>query len=252
MADRSTALEGNRPPFQTSYLVPAPSEGLERLLRETPESEQALARMERLGPAALSTTELLLLLLDAKADPVLPLQLLNIWGTLDAIANAGPLELLRVEGMTRVRSARLRAALELGKRARAEQCPDHPIVRSPADAAELLLPEMSGLQQEQMRVIMLNTKNRVLGISTVYQGSVHTTVVRVTELFREAVRHNCAAIIVSHNHPSSDPTPSPEDVAVTREIVQAGKLLDIDVLDHLVLGDANRWVSLKERGLGFS
>jgi DNA repair protein RadC len=101
-------------------------------------------------------------------------------------------------------------------------------------------------------VILLNTKNSVLGITTVYQGSVHTTVVRVSELFREAVRHNCTAIIVAHNHPSGDPTPSPEDIAVTREIVQAGKLLDIDTLDNLVIGDANRWVSLKERGVGFS
>ncbi len=251
MADRSTALEGVHLPVQMSYLVPAPTDGLERLLRETPEAEQPLARLEKLGPSALSSNELLLLLLDAKADPLLPLQLINTWGTLDGMANASPLELLRVKGMTRVRSARLRAALELGKRARGEQYPDHPIVRSPADAAELLIPEMSGLQQEQMRVILLNTKNRVLGISTVYQGSIHTTVIRVSELFREAVQHNAAAVIIAHNHPSSDPTPSPEDVAVTREIVQAGKILDVDVTDHLIIGGQQKFVSLKERGLGF-
>jgi DNA repair protein RadC len=91
-----------------------------------------------------------------------------------------------------------------------------------------------------------------VGIATVYQGSVNTTVVRVSELFREAVRQNCVAVIVAHNHPSSDPTPSPEDVAVTREIVQAGKILDIDVMDHLVIGGPQKYVSLKERGLGFS
>lgn len=245
-------MEGNRPPVQMSYLVPAPTDGLERLLRETPVAEQPLARLEKLGPSALSTNELLLLLLDAKADPLLPLQLINTWGTLDGMANASPLELLRVNGMTRVRSGRLRAALELGKRARGEQYPDHPIVRSPADAAELLIPEMSGLQQEQMRVIRLNTKNRVVGISTVYQGSIHTTVIRVSELFREAVQQNAAAVIIAHNHPSSDPTPSPEDVAVTREIVQAGKILDVDVMDHLIIGGPQKFVSLKERGLGFS
>jgi DNA repair protein RadC len=225
---------------------------VERLLRETRESEQPLARLERLGPAALSTTELLQLLLDAKTDPVLPLRLTATWRSLNEMAQSSPLDLLRVEGMTRVRSARLRAALELGKRAVTEPREETPTIRAPSDAAQLLAPEMAGLSQEQMRVMMLNTKNRVTGITTVYQGSIHTTLIRVTELFREAVRQNSAAIIVAHNHPSGDPTPSPEDVAVTREIVQAGKILDIDVLDHLVLGDATHWVSLKERGLGFA
>jgi DNA repair protein RadC len=109
---------------------------------------------------------------------------------------------------------------------------------------------MGLLEQESMRVILLDTRNRVQAIQTVYQGSLNTTMVRVSELFREAVRANCAAIIVAHNHPSGDPSPSPEDVAITKDIVAAGKLLSIDVLDHLVIG-RQRFVSLKERGLGF-
>ena len=236
-----------------SYWVPAPQNALARLVRETPESEQPLARLERLGPAALSTTELLQLMLDAKADPLLPLQLLTTWGTLNHICHANPLDLLRVDGMTRLRSARIRAALELGKRALNEGSQERPIIRSPADAAQLLMPEMSGLAQEQMRIILLNTRNGVLGMPMIYQGSLHTTVIRVCELFREAVKANCAAIIVAHNHPSGGvPVPSPEDVAVTREIVQSGKLLDVDVMDHILIGDGGQWVSLKERGLGFS
>ncbi len=236
---------------QTSYLSPLPDSLVERFLRETPESEQPLARLERIGPASLSSAELFHLLLDARTDPLLPMRVLGTWHTLNEMAHATPLDLLRVEGMTHLRAARVRAALELGKRALSEQSQQHPVIRSPGDAVQLLIPEMVGLQQEQMRVVLLNTKNSVVAISTVYQGSVHTTVVRVSELFREAVRYNCAALILAHNHPSGDPAPSPEDVAVTREIVQAGKLLDIDVLDHLVIGDANRWVSLKERGVGF-
>jgi len=110
--------------------------------------------------------------------------------------------------------------------------------------------EMAGLEQEHLRTIILDTKNHVLKVHTVYIGSLNTAVVRVGELFREAVRLNSAALIIAHNHPSGDPTPSPEDVQVTRQIVEAGKLLSIDVLDHLVIGQA-RWVSLKERGLGF-
>ena len=109
---------------------------------------------------------------------------------------------------------------------------------------------MSLLEQEQLRVLMLDTKNRVIRTHTQYVGSLNANHMRVGELFREAIRANCAAIIVAHNHPSGDPTPSPEDVQVTREIVKAGETLDIDVLDHLIIGQ-QRYVSLKERGLGF-
>lgn len=234
---------------QLSYLIPAPPDGAVRLLRETPTNEQALARMERCGPSALSVAELLQIFLDSRSDPLLPLRVINRWGTLSELAHANPTDLLSIEGMSRMRLARLRAALELGRRMLLEPLQDRPIVRSPADAANLLIPEMAGLEQEQMRVVLLNTKNRVLGIPMVYQGSLHTTVIRVGELFRDAVRQNAAAVIVAHNHPSSDPSPSPEDLACTHELVQAGKLLDCDVVDHLIIG-AHNWVSMKEQGLG--
>jgi DNA repair protein RadC len=113
-----------------------------------------------------------------------------------------------------------------------------------------LLYEMSALEQEELRTVLLDVRNRVLETVTLYRGSVSSSQVRVGELFKAAVRRNASNIIVVHNHPSGDPTPSPDDVALTRAIVQAGKLLDIDVLDHLVIG-RGRWVSLKERGLGF-
>lgn len=114
------------------------------------------------------------------------------------------------------------------------------------------MPEMSLLEQEHLRTILLDTKNHVVAIPTIYVGSVNTTMIRVSELFREAIRRNCPAIILVHNHPSGDASPSPEDVMVTKQAVEAGKLLDIDVLDHLVIGNGGRFVSLKERGLGFS
>jgi DNA repair protein RadC len=237
---------------QLSYLIPAPDNGVARLLRETPANEQALARLERGGASILSITELLQVFLDSRSDPLLPLRLLNQWSTLSELAHANPADLMSVEGMSRMRLARLRAALELGRRMLTEPLQERPLVRAPSDVADLLIPEMAGLEHEQMRVVLLNTKNRILGMPLVYQGSLHTTVIRVGELFRDAVRQNAAAIIVAHNHPSGDPTPSPEDIAVTKEIVKSGKLLDIDVLDHMVIGGANaRFVSLKERGLGF-
>jgi len=112
------------------------------------------------------------------------------------------------------------------------------------------MPEMGLLEQEHLRTLLLDTKHHVLASPTVYQGNVNTSVIRVGEVFREAVRQNCAAIIVAHNHPSGDPTPSVDDIRVTEQVVQAGKLLDIEVLDHLVIG-RQRYVSMKERGLGF-
>jgi len=140
--------------------------------------------------------------------------------------------------------------MELGRRLLIASPHDRPQIKSPADAANLVMFDMGLLDHEELRVILLDTKNHVLGIETVYKGNVNTSVIRTAELFREAVRRNCAAIIVVHNHPSGDPTPSPEDVRVTEQIDQAGKVLDIEVLDHLIVGQ-QRYVSLKERGLGF-
>jgi len=128
---------------------------------------------------------------------------------------------------------------------------ERPAINSPADAAALVAPEIENLDHEELFVIVLDRKNHVLQIVQLYKGSVSSSQVRIGEVFREAIRLNGSAIIPAHNHPSGDPTPSPDDVALTRAIVQAGKLLDIEVLDHVVIG-LNKWVSLKERGLGFS
>lgn len=124
-------------------------------------------------------------------------------------------------------------------------------MRSPADIANLLMLEMGLLQQEHLRAVLLDTKNQILRVATIYEGSLNTAVVRVGEVFRPAIQANCASVIIVHNHPSGDPTPSPEDVRVTELLVEAGKLLDIEVLDHVVIG-RNSFVSLKERRLGFA
>ena len=124
-------------------------------------------------------------------------------------------------------------------------------IKSPGDAAVLLMLEMSHLDQEQMRVVCLNTQNQLQKIHTVYQGSLNAASIRIGEIFKEPLRINSAAIILAHNHPSGEPMPSPEDVLVTREIVDAGNLLDCEVLDHLVIGQG-KWVSMREKGLGFT
>jgi len=128
---------------------------------------------------------------------------------------------------------------------------DRPSVASPAQAAALVPNEMSALDQEHLRVLLLDTRNRLVRIAEVHHGSLNTSLVRIGEVFREALRHNAAGLIVVRNHPSGEASPSPEDVALTRSLVEAGKLLDLQGLDHLIIGQG-RFVSLRERGLGFA
>jgi DNA repair protein RadC len=171
-------------------------------------------------------------------------------GDIQRIYKASAEELAHVPGIGQTTAIRLKAALALAFRLH-EPRDEMPIINSPADAAALVQYEMSLLDQEYLKVMLLNTRNRVLEVVTIYHGSVNSSQVRVGEIFKPAIQRNAPALIVIHNHPSGDPTPSPDDVTVTRAIVQAGKLLDIDILDHLVIG-GNRYISLKERGLGFN
>ncbi len=127
---------------------------------------------------------------------------------------------------------------------------ERPAIHSPGDAFQILHPFMVGLDHEELWVMNLNARNRMLSVNRLYSGSVNASQVRVGEVFKPAIRESASALLIAHNHPSGDPSPSPDDIAITRAITMAGKLLDIDVLDHLVIG-ADRFVSMKERGLGF-
>jgi DNA repair protein RadC len=170
-------------------------------------------------------------------------------GDIQRMYKANVVELSQVHGVGQQTAIRLKAALTLAIRLH-EPTGERPVINSPGDAAELVQYEMSLLEQEHLKVMLLDTRNRVMDVVEVYCGSVNSSQVRVAEVFRPAIQRIAPAIIVCHNHPSGDPTPSPDDVAVTRAIVQAGKLLDVSVLDHMIIGQG-RWVSLKERGLGF-
>ena len=171
-------------------------------------------------------------------------------GDVQRIYKAHVAELASVRGVGQQTAVRIKAALALGLRL-TEPAGERPVINSPADAAALVQNEMSLLEQEFLRVMLLDTRNRLLDIVEVYHGAVNSSQVRLAEVFKPAIQRMAPAILVCHNHPSGDPTPSPDDVAVTRAMVQAGRLLDVDVLDHLVIG-GSRFVSLKERGLGFS
>lgn len=216
--------------------------------------ERPRERLAHLGPQALSTSELLAILLRVGVRGENAVQvgqrLLSAFGGLSGLQRLPFEELCNQHGIGEAKAAQIKAAIELGRRLTLESPEECPTINSPADAAALVSYEMSGLEQEHLRVFLLDTRNHVLDIVEVYKGSVNSSQVHVGELFKPAIRRCASAIIIAHNHPSGDPTPSPDDVAVTRAILQAGKLLGIDVLDHIVIG-LGRWVSLKERGLGF-
>lgn len=228
--------------------------GYHPTIKELPRSERPRERLVNYGVGALSTAELLAIILrtGTREENVIRMaqRLLVAFGGLAGLARANTSELASAKGLGLAKVAQIKAALELGRRMVLESPEERPQVRSPADAANLVMSEMSLLEQEHLRVILLDTKNRVLATPTIYIGSLNTSLIRIGEVFREAIRANCAALIVLHNHPSGDPTPSPEDIAVTKQIVEAGKLVDIQVLDHVIIG-RQRFVSLKERGLGF-
>lgn len=212
-------------------------------------------RLAELGPGALSNAELLAILLRTGIKGMNAVQLAQILlieiGGISGLHRLSIPELQKKKGIGFVKAVQIKAAVELGRRFATVSQEEKPRIQSPQDAANLVLYEMGALDQEHLRVLLLDTRNQVMQVVDVYKGSLNSSVIRVGEVFRAAVQRNAAAIIVAHNHPSGDPTPSPEDVAVTRAIVEAGKLLDIEVLDHLVIGK-NRYVSLKSKGMGFN
>ncbi|MCS7276894.1 MAG: DNA repair protein RadC [Dehalococcoidia bacterium] len=224
-------------------------------IRDLPASERPRERLRQLGAGGLSNSELLAIVLRVgsgrESAIALATRLLARWGGLAGLARASFGELCAEHGMGEAKAAQVKAALELGRRLLAASPEERPVVRSPKDVANLLLADMALLEQEHLRVVLLNTRNHVLGVPEVYKGTVNSAQVRVADVFREAVREGCPAIVVVHNHPSGDPEPSREDVEVTRQMVLAGELLGIEVLDHLVLARGG-YVSLRERGLGFS
>ncbi len=216
------------------------------------ESERPRERLKSLGPEALSNAELLAILLRTglPGENVIQIgqRLLQTFGGLSGLHRVPFEELCAQRGVGAAKAAQIKAAIELGRRLNQKGEDTRPVISDPESAAELISYEMSALEQEHLRVLLLNTRNRLLDICEIYRGSVNSAQVRVAEVFRDAVRRNATAIIVAHNHPSGDPTPSPDDIALTRSLIQAGKLLGIDVLDHLIIG-RSRFVSLKREGL---
>ncbi|MBK8903081.1 MAG: DNA repair protein RadC [Anaerolineaceae bacterium] len=223
-------------------------------MRDMPVDSRPRERLAQLGERALSTAELLAITIrtgDGDGNNLhLAEKILTTFNGLPGIARASITELTTLKGIGRVKAIEIKAALELGRRLAVTSPEERPIIASPADAANLVMAEMRFYEQEHFRAMLLDTRNSVLSIPTIHIGTINSINVRPADTFRAALKENARSLILIHNHPSENASPSPEDVSTTRKFIQAGKLLDIEVLDHIVVG-GNQFVSLKERGLAF-
>ena len=243
--------------FPVPFPKPAFREGMslseyQILIRDLPADERPRERLLAYGAAALSNTELVAILLRAGTaqESVLRLseRLLHRFENIRGLAQASPADLTQVHGIGPAKSAELLAALELGKRLAAFVDAPRPTIHGPQDVYQLVGVEMRYLGQEQFRTLCLDSRGGVIRSRTVTQGTLNASIVEAREVYREAISCNASTVIAVHNHPSGDPAPSQEDVSLTKRLVESGKVIGIDLVDHLVIGDG-RWVSMKERGL---
>ncbi|WP_257346639.1 RadC family protein [Pseudalkalibacillus decolorationis] len=220
-------------------------------IRDFPLNERPRERMLKEGAHALSNQELLAILLRSgtKQESVLQLsqKLIGRFEGLNLLKDATIDELTSVKGIGNAKAVEILASLELGKRVNQLKIEERYVIRSPEDGAKYVMDEMRFLSQEHFVCIYLNTKNQVLHKKTVFIGSLNASIVHPREVFKEAMRRSAASIICFHNHPSGDPNPSREDIDVTQRLTECGKIIGIDLLDHIIIGD-QKFVSLKEKG----
>lgn len=221
-------------------------------IKQLPPELRPRERLAQFGAGSLSNAELLAIVLGTgsknRNTVQLSEKLLSHFQTLGSLGKSTIEELCNVEGIGTAKATKILAALELGRRVGMQSPADRFTIDSPEDVARLLMPDMRYLDREHFKALILNIKHQVLRVVDISIGSLNSSVVHPRELYKMVIRHNGAAVIVAHNHPSGDPTPSAEDIAVTKRLAQAGSILGIDLLDHVVLGDG-RFVSLKEYNL---
>ncbi len=216
-----------------------------------PKDDRPRERLIKSGSSHLSNAEILAIILGSgtRQESVLALsnRLLMHFEGLKLLSDATIEELIAIRGIGTAKAVLILAAVELGKRMHIYRSDERHVIRSPEDGAEYVMEEMRGLNQEHFVTLFLNTKNQIIHKQTIFIGSLNASIVHPREVFREAVKRSAASIIVIHNHPSGDPTPSQEDIHVTRRLVECGKMIGIELIDHLVIGD-RKYVSLKEKG----
>ncbi|MDM5330844.1 DNA repair protein RadC [Neobacillus sp. CF12] len=221
------------------------------MIRDFPQDERPRERFIQNGPESLSNHELIAILLrtGTKDESVLQLsnRLLTNFEGLRLLKAATLEEMTEIKGIGQAKAIQVLAAVEIGRRIANLNYNDRYVIRSPEDGANYVMNDMRFLSQEHFVCLYLNTKNQVLHKQTIFIGSLNASIVHPREVFREALKRSAASIICLHNHPSGDPAPSREDIEVTKRLVECGKMIGIDVLDHLIIGE-NKFVSLKEKG----
>lgn len=224
----------------------------ELLLRDVPIEERPRERMLQYGAPSLNNAELLAILLrtGARRESAVHLagRLLKQCGGLRGLVDMTTEQLTELKGIGEAKALQIQAGIELGRRLAKSSLHETVTIRSPQDVAALVSEELRYLQKEHFVCLFLNTKNHVLGQETLSMGSLNASIVHPREVFRAAIKRSSASIICIHNHPSGDPTPSPEDIQMTKRLMEAGEIVGIEVLDHVIIGD-QRYVSLKELGL---
>ncbi|WP_246941519.1 RadC family protein [Bacillus pinisoli] len=221
------------------------------MIRDFPQNERPRERLVQDGATSLSNQELLAILLrtGSKESSVIQLanRLLTQFEGLRLLKDATIEELTSIKGIGETKAIQIMAALELGRRVGRLQYDDRYVIRTPEDGANYMMEEMRFLSQEHFVCLYLNTKNQVLHRQTIFIGSLNASIVHPREVFKEAFKRSAASIICLHNHPSGDPSPSKEDIEVTKRLSECGKIIGIELLDHLIIGD-QKYVSLKEKG----
>jgi DNA repair protein RadC len=221
------------------------------MIRDFPQDERPRERFIQNGPQSLSNHELVAILLrtGTKDESVLQLsnRLLTHFEGLRLLKAATLEEMTEIKGIGSAKAIQILAAVEIGRRISNLSYNDRYVIRSPEDGAKYLMNDMRFLSQEHFVCLYLNTKNQVIHKQTVFIGSLNASIVHPREVFREALKRSAASVIAVHNHPSGDPAPSREDIEVTKRLVECGKIIGIDLLDHLIIGE-NKFVSLKEKG----
>jgi DNA repair protein RadC len=221
------------------------------MIRDFPADERPRERLLTEGPESLSNHELMAILLrtGTKDESVLQLsnRLLNQFEGIRRLKDATVEEITSIKGIGPAKAVQIMAALELGRRISRIQYEDRYVIRSPEDGANYVMEDMRFLSQEHFVCLYLNTKNQVLHKQTIFIGSLNASIVHPREVYKEAFKRSAASIVAIHNHPSGDPTPSREDIEVTKRLVECGKIIGIELLDHLIIGE-HKYVSLKEKG----
>lgn len=221
-------------------------------IKELPVEERPREKLLKKGSKFLTNSELLALIIrtgNQKRTAVeLGQDLLNYAGGLAGLQDLSCEELKKIKGIGTAKAAQINAVMELSCRISALQNKERDLVSNPIQAAELLAPELKFLQQEVLKAILLDVKNKVIAVPEISRGGLSSSIVHPREVFKEAIRRSSAALILVHNHPSGDPTPSADDLSITKKLVKSGKIIGIEVIDHIIIA-GNKYLSFKEKAL---